>query len=184
MAKAQAITWSAKWLPPPKRGKPRQVNNVPAERGVAIIVEGLHEYSQSVQDEAKAILTETAGWVQRGAVENLDANDTNYIGKLRQSVRVDAPNEWTRTISAGGATAPYAPFVEFGTRSGAPSIEKIEHWMKRKGITPLTGDLRKSAALIRKKIMRSGIPPQPFLFRSFERHRQTFINRMLALFNA
>jgi len=184
MAKRASITWYANWLPPPKHGKPGSANGVSAERGVKVVIDGLHEYAESVLVEAKAVLLEETAAIHKEAVRDAPS----AMGQLRQNIRISAPSEWSRRVGAGGAAAPHAPFLEYGTRSGAPSVEKIELWMKRKGITPLikSSDEKRpykdSAFAIRKKIMRSGIKAQPFLFPAFERHRQPFINKVRGIF--
>jgi hypothetical protein len=188
---AQYITWSAKFLPPPSRkgsqgSAAKSASDVPAERGVAIIVEGIQEYSNAIKKSAKIVLNQTAAAIATDARESADGPGGRfvYLGKLRQSIRGPLPDgDLGVKVVMGGAAAPYAPFFEYGTRSGKPSIEAIMHWMKRKGIAPKPPNttIRQAAGAIQKKIMRTGTPAHPSLFPAFEKHRQEFIDKMRAI---
>lgn len=172
------VTFSATWAPGPKRGRPRTIFNAPADRAVSVVIEGINEYAQGRITAARDVMKKVAGDIETDAKNTA----THYTRAMAKSVKPVSEGPDRIRIQAGGPGAPYAPFVELGTRSGRPSIEAIEKWMKRKGIEPRIKSTRKkrpyydAAVAIQKKIMRSGIPPQPFLFPAFFRHRNAFID--------
>lgn len=175
------VTYDCRWLPPSKyAGRRKEVKNVPAEKAIVVILDGMRALVEDASAETVAILNETASDVQGAAIENAPV----YLGALRQSigVRVGADGAYSREVYAGGKPAPYAPFMEYGTSGGAPPLEEIKEWMRLKGIPALTGDEDKSAWLIRRKIMARGVRAQPFLFPAFERFRGAFLDRIRRAF--
>lgn len=177
---ATLFTWDAKWLPPPKRGKPVKIERVSAESGISMIVKGWDTYAESMKEDARGVVKETAGRIQADAVNEAPV----YLAKLRQSVRLEPAGPDAIRIVAGGPAAQYAAFIEYGTRSGRPSIEALENWMRRKGISPKIKSTHKgrpyheAAAAIQKKIMRSGIKGKAFFFPALEKNRQFFVDEM------
>jgi len=183
------ITYSVRWLPPAKmaarlakqRGV-KELKNVPAERAIAVVADGMKGLAEGAHEECKAILNETASRVQGEALEAVPG----ALGALKQSIgiRVGEDGPYSREVYAGGPPAPYAPFIEYGTSTGAPPIEEIVAWMNAKGITPRDPDdsVEDAAFKIRRSIMGRGIRAQPFLFPAFERARQGFLDQLRKVF--
>ena len=90
-------------------------------------------------------------------VKRLDAFDT---GDLHDSIGVKISPQGLSI--AVGATAHYAPFVEFGTRPHFPPLEPIREWCRSRGIP-------ESAAFpIAKQISERGSPERPFLYPAYK----------------
>ena len=67
----------------------------------------------------------------------------------------------------------YASAVENGTYPGGqPSLRAIKDWIKVKGITPISPDIRKRDLpfLIRRSIAKNGTPPRPFMRPAANQH--------------
>lgn len=169
---ANEITWDAKWLPPPKLGRPTSVSAVPAERGAKVLVDGMRLLERELLSKAKAVLQQEAAAIHAEATNGVPVD----LGQLKQSGSVTAPTEFEREITF---RAPYAAYIEYGTYGGGnPPRDKIVAWAKRKGIA----EPERAAYFIQRKIRKFGTPAQPFLFPAFERHRGSFFNRMRELF--
>jgi len=185
---AWRITYNATWLPPAKRldravaQRKMSVQNVPATRAIAVVVDGFASLAEGAAAECKAILNETASDVQGAAI---DATPV-ALGPLRQSigVRVGQDSEFSREAYAGGQAAPYAPFVEYGTSTGAPPVQEIVAWMTSKAIAPRDPEdtVEQAAFKIRRGIMWHGTRAHPFLFPAFERARQPFLDKLRKVF--
>ena len=183
-----SLTYSANWLPPAKMlsravaQKKMSVQNVPAERAIALVVVGLESLAEGAGAECIAILNETASEVQGAAIESV----ATALGPLKQSIgiRVGDDGEYSREVYMGGPSAPYAPAVEYGTSTGAPPVQEIVAWMTSKGITPRNGEdtVEQAAFKIRRGIMWHGIRAHPALFPAFERFRQPFLDKLRKVF--
>jgi len=182
------VTYSARILPAAKmaarlgRQRGASVENVPAERGVSVVIDHLDGLMEGARAEILAILNETVSQVQGEAIEHVP----NALGALRQSIglRVGEDGEYSREVYAGGPPAPYAVFMEYGTSTGAPPLEEIVAWMTAKGIAPRDPNdtLEQAAMLIRRSIMARGVRAQPFLFPAFERSREPFVAKLREVF--
>lgn len=126
------------------------------------------------------------------------------FGQLRNSIYLKETGGNNNFIFTVGASAKYAPYIEFGTggKVSIPSnyqsyamqfkgkkdgtfkqmIEALTLWVQRKGIG---GKNDKSTAyLIARSILQKGIRPQPFLIPAFEQEKPKLIKRIKTLLNA
>lgn len=84
-----------------------------------IRIQGLNELAQTlkavaekVPQQTKVITAKSGLDLQRRAKKDAPVD----TGKLRQSINYESQDEgFTAVVTAGGAIAPYAPYVEFGT---------------------------------------------------------------------
>lgn len=80
--------------------------------GLSNLYNVLRAYSVDTPKKTKAAI-QKAGFRLNASAKRDTPVDT---GKLRQSITIDIEDEgFTAKVSAGGAIAPYAPYVEFGT---------------------------------------------------------------------
>lgn len=104
-------------------------------------IEGLNNLHRALKAYAAETPKKTKSAIQKAGFR-LNANAKRDVavdtGKLRQSITIDIEDDgFTAKVSAGGAIAPYAPYIEFGT-GGMVEIpegwEEIAAQFKGKGI--------------------------------------------------
>jgi len=80
-------------------------------KGINEVISKLRQYGKEAERDIEGVTELVARNIEKDA-KNLAP--TNF-GKLGQSIQAVKQNPTNWTIEAGGAIAPYAPFVEFGT---------------------------------------------------------------------
>ena len=106
--------------------------------------------------------------VQREAREKLREMGTWDLGNLANTTIVDLIA--SGLIAEIGPTAPYGPYVEYGTKKHFPPPDALEGWAKRHGFD--------SAWPICRAIAKRGLKPRPFLFPAFLMIRDKFWKRI------
>jgi len=140
---------------------------------VKVEVKGLNEFHRSLKRYAKQYPEEVKSSI-RAAVFDLDrrakraapvSSSNEYTGgSLRQSIKAEIrDNGFTGIVSAGGAIAPYAPYVEFGTGG---KVEIPDGWQE-------------VAAQFKGKGIRTvNLAPRPYLIPNFNIIQKTFLARI------
>lgn len=80
-------------------------------KGLNEVISKIRQYGKEAERDIEGVTELVARNIEKDA-KNLAP--TNF-GKLGQSIQAVKQNPTNWTIEAGGAIAPYAPFVEFGT---------------------------------------------------------------------
>jgi len=128
--------------------------------GVEPLRRGLKRYADEFPKATKEAI-QIAGFNLQARAKRSVPVDT---GKLRQSIVVDISEDgFTATVTAGGAIAPYAAYIEFGT-GGA--VEIPEGWEEI------------AAAFKGKGIRKVNIQAQPFLADNFRKERNRLTARI------
>lgn len=121
-------------------------------------IEGLSRLKAILYAMANKVPQKTKLAVKKAGV-NLQTNAKNDApidtGKLRQSISLKmSPDGYEAKVSAGGASAPYAPYIEFGT-GGAVQIptgwEDLAAEFRGKGVKTIS------------------LKPRPYLIPNFEK---------------
>ena len=155
------------------------------------------KYGKKVQAEIKDEVGASALKIQSDAKKLAPVN----LGTLRNTIYiVEQSVSQTKFMFSVGASAKYAPFIEFGTggkvsiptgyesyasqfkgKTGGTFKEMVlalTEWVQKKGIA--SGKQSKSAAyMIALSILRKGLRPQPFLIPAFEQERPKLKSRIL-----
>ena len=158
-------------------------------KGMSEALGKFDKYGKTVQAEIKDEVGASALKIYSDAKRLAPVN----LGTLRNTIFIEsvspAANKFMFTI---GASARYAPYIEFGTggkvsipagyesyasqfktKTGGTFKEMVKAlmmWVEKKGIA--SGKQTKSAAyIIALSILRKGLRPQPFLIPAFEQER-------------
>ena len=147
------------------------------------------KYGKKVQAEIKDEVGASALKIQSDAKKLAPVN----LGTLRNTIYlVEQSVSQSKFMFSVGASARYAPYIEFGTggkvsipagyetyasqfktKTGGTFKEMVKalmEWVEKKGIA--SGKQTKSAAyIIALSILRKGLRPQPFLIPAFEQER-------------
>ena len=142
--------------------------------GVKVEVKGLNELEKAMDkrflkyEKIKREVSATALDIQKRAKKKLKEQKAIDEGNLVDSIVVDAvEGGWAAEI---GSTAPYAPYVEFGTGPHFPPPDALEDWARHHGF--------KSAWPICKAIAERGLPERPYLNPAFEEEKEGFTQRI------
>jgi len=106
--------------------------------------------------------------VHKKAKDNLKSAKSWDVGNLANSLLVDRSSDG-KTVEVG-PTAPYGPYVEFGTKPHFPPPDALEDWAKRHGF--------ESAWPICIVIAERGIPAKPYLFPAYLAVVDRFFGRL------
>jgi HK97 gp10 family phage protein len=154
----------------------------------------LQSFDKKVQEDVKNEVNASALNIQSGAKRLAPVN----MGQLRNSIYLKEKNVDKGFVFTIGASASYAPYIEFGTggKVSIPAgfeelasgfkgkkagtfkdmVEALTLWVRRKGIG---GGKDKSVAYaIAISILKKGIRPQPFLIPAFETEKPKMINNI------
>ncbi|HUM33629.1 MAG TPA: HK97 gp10 family phage protein [Candidatus Saccharicenans sp.] len=137
-------------------------------------IKGLNELEKSLdkilskKERIKREVLFTALDIQSKAKKKLREQKAIDEGNLMNSIMVDS-------IQGGmaaeiGSIAPYAPYVEFGTRPHFPPPDALEDWARHHGFD--------SAWPICKAIARRGLPERPYLNPAYEEEKDGFVQRI------
>jgi phage protein, HK97 gp10 family len=137
-------------------------------------IKGLNELEKSLdrilskRERIKREVLMTALDIQRKAKKNLRSAKAIDEGNLRNSIIVDS-------VQGGmaaeiGSIAPYAPYVEFGTRPHFPPPDALEDWARHHGF--------KSAWPICRAIAKRGLKERPYLKPAYEEEKDRFVERI------
>lgn len=156
------------------------------------LAEKVQDMADDLEDEVEKGLDDGAEGIESNAREQVEVNDSDVHGNLKQSIRtredVFSAHEVSRVVRAH---VKYAPYVEFGTGvfSHTPSavgsfdtpdphppVGNIRQWIVRKGIIPyaydsgyLIEDQRNLAWAIAETIGELGNRPHPFMGPAYNR---------------
>ena len=155
----------------------------------------LQSFDKKVQQDVKDEVNASALNIQSGAKRLAPVN----MGQLRNSIYLKEQKVDKGFVFTIGASASYAPYVEFGTggKVSIPAgfeelasgfkgkkagtfkdmVEALTLWVKRKGIG--TGNDKSTAYAIAISILRKGMRPQPFLIPAFETEKPKLIKNIL-----
>lgn len=117
------------------------------------IARALQQMSEEKRKSVKGEVHASGIDVQREAKEALRDQKTWDLGNLANSIIVD-PVEGGMAAEVG-PTAPYGPYVEYGTRPHFPPPDALEGWARRHGFS--------STWPICKAIADRGLPAKPYL---------------------
>ena len=110
--------------------------------------------------------------IQKEAKQRLRDYGAIDTGNDRNSTIVEVtPNGLTAEI---GSTAPYDPYIEFGTRPHFPPPDALEDWARKHGFD--------SAWPICRAIAQCGLPARPHLYPAFWNEEPKFIARLKAIY--
>lgn len=110
----------------------------------------LKAYAANTPIKTKSAI-QKAGFRLNASAKRDVAVDT---GKLRQSITIDIEDDgFTAKVSAGGAIAPYAPYIEFGTGG---MVEIPEGWAEI------------AAQFKGKGVRQINLPARPYLTNNYE----------------
>ncbi|MCX7973743.1 MAG: HK97 gp10 family phage protein [Candidatus Aminicenantes bacterium] len=137
-------------------------------------IKGLNELDKSLDkilsrtERIKREVLFTALDIQSKAKKKLREQKAIDEGNLKNSIVVDA-------IQGGmaaeiGSIAPYAPYVEFGTKPHFPPPDALEDWARHHGFD--------SAWPICKVIAKRGLKERPYLSPSYEEEKDSFVQRI------
>ena len=159
------------------------------------VLKKLKTLDAKVQQDVKNEIASSALNIQGGAKRLAPVN----FGQLRNSIYLKEQKVDKGIVFTVGASASYAPYVEFGT-GGKVSIPKgfeelasgfkakkagtfkdmvqaLTLWVQRKGIG--NGNDKATAYAIAISILRKGMRPQPFLIPVFEAEKPKLIKNIL-----
>jgi len=141
---------------------------------VKVEVKGLNELEKTLDkvfikyEKIKREVSLTALDIQKRAKKKLKEQKAIDEGNLVNSIVVDAVQDgWAAEI---GSTAPYAPYVEFGTGPHFPPPDALEDWARHHGF--------KSAWPICRAIAERGLPERPYLNPAYEEEKDGFVQRI------
>jgi HK97 gp10 family phage protein len=159
------------------------------------VLKKLDTLDGKIQQDVKDELNSSALNIQSGAKRLAPVN----FGQLRNSIYLKEQNVEKGIVYTIGASASYAPYVEFGTggKVSIPAgfeelasgfkgkkagtfkdmVEALTLWVRRKGIGG--GNDKSIAYAIAISILRKGMRPQPFLIPSFEAEKPKLIKNIL-----
>jgi len=137
-------------------------------------IKGLNELEKSLdkilskKERIKREVLFTALDIQKNAKKRLRDQKAIDEGNLMNSIMVDS-------VQGGlaaeiGSIAPYAPYVEFGTRPHFPPPDALEDWAKHHGFD--------SAWPICKAIAKRGLKERPYLNPAYEEEKEGFVQRI------
>ena len=128
------------------------------------------EVAENVKKEAYASGLD----VRKEAQDRLKAFKAWDTGHLANTILVDRSSDGS--IVEIGPTAPYGPYVEFGTKPHFPPMDALEDWARRHGLD--------SAWPICKAISERGTPAQPYLLPAYLAVVDKFFSRVKRLLTA
>jgi HK97 gp10 family phage protein len=159
------------------------------------VLKKLDTLDAKIQQEVKDEISASALNIQTGAKRLAPVN----FGQLRNSIYLKEQKIEKGIVFTVGASASYAPYVEFGTggKVSIPAgfedlasgfkgkkagtfkdmVEALTLWVRRKGIGG--GNDKSIAYAIAINILRKGMRPQPFLIPAFETEKPKLIKNIL-----
>jgi HK97 gp10 family phage protein len=159
------------------------------------VLKKLDTLDAKIQQEVKDEISASALNIQTGAKRLAPVN----FGQLRNSIYLKEQKIEKGIVFTVGASASYAPYVEFGTggKVSIPAgfedlasgfkgkkagtfkdmVEALTLWVRRKGIG--SGNDKSIAYAIAINILRKGMRPQPFLIPAFETEKPKLIKNIL-----
>lgn len=132
------------------------------------VIRALQRLSDEKKNRVKGEVYASGIDVQREARQKLRDQRTWDLGNLANSIIID-PVEGGM-VSEVGPTAPYGPYVEYGTRPHFPPPDALEGWARRHGFS--------SAWPICKVIAKRGLPARPYLIPAWEAVKEKFLKRI------
>lgn len=161
------------------------------------VLKKLDTLDTKVQQDVKDEVNASALNIQSGAKKLAPVN----FGQLRNSIYLKEQNVEKGYVFTVGASASYAPYVEFGTggkvsipkgfeelagsfkgRKGGKfedMVEALMKWGLAKGYIQSGKGARQHAFYMALKILKNGLRPQPFLIPAFEAEKPKMIKNIL-----
>ena len=145
--------------------------------GMDKLMEELESFSLRKAKEVSQEVNAAALEVQDEAKRNLTDWGAINTGHLRNSIIAEmTADRMGAEVGADKATAPYAPYVEFGTKPHWPPSDAIRRWV-------LDHKMPETAVFpISLKIARHGTRARPFLYPAFNKVAKEFVQRLRRLF--
>jgi HK97 gp10 family phage protein len=137
-------------------------------------VKGLKEVEKSIDEllskegMIKREVMATALDIQKKAKKKLRSWKAVDTGHLSNSIIVDSVQGGA--AAEIGPTAPYGPYVEFGTKPHFPPPSALEDWARHHGFD--------SAWPICKIIAKRGLKERPYLEPAYEEEKEGFVERI------
>ena len=142
--------------------------------GFKELQQDLKKMSKEIAEKVKQEAYASGKDVQGQAQDNLKALKAWDTGHLANTILVDRSSDGS--IVEIGPTAPYGPYVEFGTKPHFPPMDALEDWARRHGLD--------SAWPICKAISERGTPAQPYLLPAYLAVVDKFFSRVKGLLTA
>ena len=134
----------------------------------------LKKMSKEIAEKVKKEAYASGLDVKKQAVDNLKALEAWDTGHLATTILVERSPDGS--IVEIGPTAPYGPYVEFGTKPHFPPMDALEDWARRHGMD--------SAWPICKAISERGTPAQPYLLPAYLSVVGKYLSRLKGLLKA
>ena len=132
----------------------------------------IKQYAKKLEISRDNALDTLALYIQHTAMNILEKNGTNNVGRLKTSIEFHTPRKGTRRI---GTTVGYGMYIEFGKRPGTwPKVDDLKRWVRRK-LKVNKKQLDWVTYNIGKKIYERGTKAQPFLMPAFQREKKRMI---------
>jgi hypothetical protein len=113
------------------------------------------------------------------AVDYLRDAGTNVDGDLSKSIESEVDRTLARVELVVDATARHADPVHEGSRPHWPPRAPIEVWVRKKLAVTETGEVKRVAFLVARKISRRGTKAVPFLADPWRKRRATLVPRIV-----
>jgi len=145
---------------------------------VSLELKGMKEVEKEVMKiagktkEVRQEIAESSLKIQKKAKERLVDYKAVDTGHLRNSIIVEFA--FNGDHAEIGPTAPYGPYVEYGTRPHFPPPDALEHWARHHGF--------ESAWPICKIIAKRGLKARPYLMPSYEEVKDKFFENLKKVF--
>jgi len=145
--------------------------------GMDKLMEELERFSLRKAKEVSQEVNAAALELQGEAKRNLTDWGAINTGHLRNSIIAEmTADKMGAEVGADKATAPYAPYVEYGTKPHWPPPGEIRRWV-------LDHKMPESAVFpISLKIAKHGTKARPFLYPAFNKVAKEFVQRLRRLF--
>lgn len=150
------------------QGSGREMNVTMGLVGDKELQKQLKNICKEKVDKVKKETYTSALEVQKKAKDNLKSAKSWDTGHLANTILAEPSTD--RSIVEIGPTAPYGPYVEYGTKPHFPPPDALEDWAKRHGF--------ESAWPICIVIAKRGIPAKPYLLPAYLAIVDRFFNRL------
>ena len=148
-----------------------QVDPVSLER----TLKAFSKVNDNVRRQMNMLFEHTTLELETKAKRRVAENGSVNTGLMRSSIHKKTSDLRASVV----VNAKYGSVVEYGRRPGKfPPVDAMRYWVKRK--LRITGEREINAAayMVGRKIARSGIPPRPFLFNTWDEMKPQFYRNL------